>query len=49
MPKKKKPIGVLLTINLNRKPTEEELNDLRKIFPKEDISYQELWERETKI
>lgn len=47
--KKKKLVEVKLTVRLDRKPTEAELEGLRKVFPIARLSYLERWERETKI
>ena len=47
--KKKKLVEVKLYIILDRKPTEAELDGLRKIFPKANLGFHETWERETKV
>ena len=49
MPKKRRLVEVQLSITLDRKPTEAELDGLKKIFPKANLTYLERWERETKI
>ena len=46
---KEKLIEILISISLDRKPTEAELADLRKVFPQAEISYQEWWGKETKV
>lgn len=47
--KKKKLVEVELSIKLDRRPTDAELDSLRKIFPKANLVCLEIWERETKI
>ncbi len=47
--KKKKLIEVKLSITLDRRPTTEELEGIRKLFPGCIIVSYEKWERETKI
>ena len=49
MPKKRRLVEVHLFVTLDRKPTEAELDGLKKIFPKAHLTYLERWERETEI
>ena len=47
--KKKKLVGVQVRIPLDRQPTTEEREGLRKLFPDKVIEIRELWERQTRI
>jgi len=47
--KKKKLVEVQVRILLDRQPTTEELESLRKLFPDTGIEIRELWERETRV
>ena len=47
--KKKKLIEVQIHILLDRQPTTEEREDLKKLFPDRVIEIHELWERESQV
>jgi len=47
--KKKKLVKVVVSLTLGMKPTPEEIESLKKLFPGVVIHFLESWERESKI